>query len=401
MMMDSSIAFLIAVSSSIILLFDGSLRSPSDPGFSSTLLRRSGACSASITVEPHEMNDVKNSIMNLQFEKHPLLIGVKEIPVDSYTSSAEVEFESLYFGLKKLAEILHLQNNNLRIGLAITVQGDCKNVINQMRGLARPRKLEKYYVKCRTLMENQLSMHRFTFCHLPRVQNVVCDRLAFFAVAAQEHRAEKLLFDDIGIFEKLCKLTMDDESDFVHVNREVVQILRTHLSHGSLIPYSVRPPIYWYISLLCASIRDYESSLLVSATFQKEFDDVWTKTGDCIKMKYNSDQIQEEIASYQLSVYDALGMNEKIIRHKLKHKKSLNWDRIREMSNTQLELPNSHMKQVDSLIGCLKKKTLEQKLDIKLHQTSPAFRHTIKNLDQCIFSAREIEIWQNYSQKDV
>jgi ribonuclease HI len=399
-MIDGSIVMILAAYTSIILMFDGSLRSPSDCGVSFMLHRRSGACAACIIIEGNDKNN-KNSTINTQYTKNEVLLGAKEIVVNSQTSSAEVEFQSLYHGLKKLAYILQDYESAC---LTVTVNGDCKNVINQMNGLARPRKLEKYYTECKNLIKQQMSTHRFIFRHVPRSQNVVCDRLASFAVIAQEYRAERLLFEDIYTLSKKCVPSMEKNLETINLNDEVVQILKNHFASCSLIPYSVRHLIYKYLLFLCTLIRDYETMFLVSERFQQDFESLETNMDDSTcstKLKWNDNHMKEEIASYHLAACDGVGKYDSKFLYKLKRNKNLNWEIIKNMSLALIELPYRNGDSMDLILPYPKIETLHQKLASKFQKISPAFLQCIENIDECIDLERKINFWQITSCKNI
>lgn len=110
-------------------------------------------------------------------------------------SSAIVEYEGLLYGLEHLTRLMH---NEQWENHEIVVQGDCKTVIEQLKGRARPRKLHAYHQRAFQLIERNSRV--ISFEHIPREHNVLADELANCIADQLLTSAQELAISRLGEF---------------------------------------------------------------------------------------------------------------------------------------------------------------------------------------------------------
>jgi ribonuclease HI len=202
-----------AAAAVVVLQFDGSLRrchSSSRGGGSDAWI---STCAASISIDGrlHGLGGrrlLTTTTMPIQ--------GKSSSAAGSRCSSIVAEYEGLLYGLEQLAKFLHEHhdddddennnNNNSRdfinssSTVAVLVQGDCKTVVEQMQGRARPRIMEEYHQRATAIIDqdiapffrgqrkqqqqsttnnnNNNTNNTLLFQHIPRAQNALTDELA-------------------------------------------------------------------------------------------------------------------------------------------------------------------------------------------------------------------------------
>jgi ribonuclease HI len=213
-----------AAAAVIVLQFDGSLRrschSNSGRGGGSENNAWISTCAASISVD--------GRLHGLGGRR---LLTTTTLPIQGKSSSAAgsrcssivAEYEGLLYGLEQLAKFLHDQhddddddnnnnNNHKRIfsnnrnsTMVILVQGDCKTVVEQMQGRARPRIMERDHQRATAIIDHDIApfvrrkqpqqqqqsttnntntnntntnSNVVLFQHIPRAQNTLADELA-------------------------------------------------------------------------------------------------------------------------------------------------------------------------------------------------------------------------------
>lgn len=264
----SSVVLLLAGNPlSVILQFDGSLRHPSDPGVPTSSLGRMAACAACILVDGKVVQ-----------------VGGKglAVPVSSTMTSGEVEYEGLLFGLAGLLACSNLvissdaqeANPGPSSEVLITVQGDCKNVMEQMSGMAKPRKLEGYHQRTVAFAQDTLPPHfRLDFQHVPRADNLLCDRVSARILLEQQETAYRSVCQELeNLWKQTCKQREGDEKSS-HPGRQALSQL--FFSPGmSLIPLSQRPELYHGMARIAVSMNDFTMLLTIGKTFQDDLDSV-------------------------------------------------------------------------------------------------------------------------------
>lgn len=281
----------------VLLQFDGSRKRPTDPGFSTASLARIAACAASLTVvaTTDGDNSTKEEVLSVR------LLGGKSLNASSIMmASGTVEYEGLLLGLEGLQTYLKdMDEADDRAPklchkiIDVIVQGDCKTVIEQMSGVARPRKLQDQYNRASEIVLSLSQGRRPPFCrfqfqHIPRAENVLCDRMAAQILLDQQETAQRRVQEHLRDMTKslllsnhqqirngiLCR-TRDDE---LRSNIDISGFLLKNLGSGtSLIPYSKRPAIYQHLADMAAASNDWTSLLSIGAQLQSEVETVWTR----------------------------------------------------------------------------------------------------------------------------
>lgn len=116
-----------------------------------------------------------------------LALGGKAIPVITGMKSSDVEYDGLLLGLdwmNRQDDAWLTQQCSSENILKLTVQGDCKAVIDQLKAKAEPQKMLDNYIattqKIGLFVERLAGIGaepRFRFQHIPREENALCDAL--------------------------------------------------------------------------------------------------------------------------------------------------------------------------------------------------------------------------------
>ena len=187
------------LSLALVLQFDGSLRQPSDRLNGMTMDPKRlgvgiGSCSAALLSGDGEL----------------IHLTSKQIPPFPGLNAAHTEYEGLLLGLGTLLSAIKEDSESLkelktRDSPAITVQGDCKAVIDQMNCKSKPRMMEVNFRKAIDLKDRiekeyaQLGNDNLTisFEHVPREMNTLCDEACQQAAYEKQDEAERALWDRI------------------------------------------------------------------------------------------------------------------------------------------------------------------------------------------------------------
>ena len=318
----------------ILLQFDGSLRPPSDVGMPTCSLGKLAACACSIRV--------MDSICN--FPPIPLLLGGKGLSAASLLNSGDVEYEGLLLGLESLqmyltefAKFAHSNN------FTILIQGDCKSVLNQMNGRAIPRKLVRHHQRaCAAVCSIKDEMLivgiscTFEYQHIPRTNNVLCDRVSASIIVQQQRMA----INDVWNTVKLL------ESSDHYVNAGGVEgILARYLQQGkSLIPLSMRPPLYQRLVALAISMQDYSGLLAVAILYEEDICLQRQKMSTADHSFTLYEAYRANAVRYQILALEALNRFREGIRKEHKHRILLkNYPRGTLQMERQAHLPLSNV----------------------------------------------------------
>jgi Reverse transcriptase-like len=152
----------------------------------------------------------------------------------------------------------------------VTIQGDCKTVVDQLRGRSRPRKLEAYCDRARWLIQ-QLPW-QFSYEYIPRGANLVCDRLCSTVLSQQEQGAYASARNELEAVWK----TFHAARDVRNLESPLSDFCKRHFGVGSsLIPFSRRPPIYRDVASVASRIRDYAAMIRVGELLESDAKTVW------------------------------------------------------------------------------------------------------------------------------
>lgn len=361
----------------MVLRFDGSLRYPSDSGFptsattksSSVGLRRVASCAACLLECRRQLDG------NVRPQKDRIVaVGGKRLDNrDDIDNSAQVEYEGVLLALEGLQEWLSVttakastsqgvgkkqeESNNFAndaaspsgknnkhdsllpttipsmntptTTLRVTVQGDCKTVIEQLQGKARTRKLQPEYDRVQALLQNHYPSYccdqpnggggggrqnvrvHFRFEHIPRSENCICDRVSAKILHKQQQQWMLGLYQELDAIHAATmskfrgemmgatatmaastivqprqvaggtSLANDEKQDDGKLRLQLSSFLNDHflLDRGSgqigLTPFSLRPALYRRVAWLAARLNDYQTLLKVGQQLQEEARTVW------------------------------------------------------------------------------------------------------------------------------
>jgi hypothetical protein len=256
---------------SLILRFDGSWKHPRDPEFPTSSLGRMAACAACIIIPKEQQPDGVRSIDDTTVA----LVGGRRLDVGTVRGSAEAEYEGVILGLDGLLQ-LHRDHSGVngisRSSSVVTVEGDCKTVIDQLKGIARPRKLDQYYNRAIALIQ-QLP-YEFRYQHIPRAENVLCDRICARILVEQQLETWESLHQELAFIYTNATLVGDEMSSedllssFLHRNFDP--------AGKHYIPLSQRPPFYRSIASTASRIGDFATMVEVGNILETEVKSVWS-----------------------------------------------------------------------------------------------------------------------------
>jgi len=231
-----------------LLRFDGSLRSPLDPGFPSVSTHRQyAACSACLWKV--------DSNGNGNPQEHPLFVGGRRLatvsPADDgktgkgpglnresdriIQTSGQAEYEGLLLGLEQVSQVF----TSTKVGKAdettLTIQGDCKTVLEQLRGRSNARKMERYATTALTMLKKLQDCSTIVVEHIPRKRNLLCDRLAGKIVQEQQNVNLQEAWD---VLRRLGRCSTVGPLDY----RNILQSYWHNYS--PCVPVSLRPTFY-------------------------------------------------------------------------------------------------------------------------------------------------------------
>ena len=298
---------------SVIVHFDGSLRSTFDRGFTTNIQHPRASCAASIQF------DIEGKDMSL---------GGKLLTCASSSTSAESEYEGLLLGLERLRDLSMLESSSVQRGitffptaksdLKVQVFGDCKTVIQQMNGLSRPRKLEIFQARARDLITEIKETHphaKFHFQHVPRAENILCDRLSAIIVREKQRRDYETVL-----------LAAKNELSQVGNPESTRRFLGCFLSKDSHeVPFSRRPLFYRLLAHACCRREDWTSLLFVTGWWKSELSEVWPREArghpSTEGVSFTSrDALLAEVVSWELLALKQLGETKKSAKLERKHR---------------------------------------------------------------------------------
>jgi hypothetical protein len=262
---------------SLILRFDGSWKHPRDPEFPTSSLGRMAACAACIIIPKEQPDGVR-----IIDDTTVALVGGRRLDVGIVRGSAQAEYEGVILGLEELLQ-LYRDNSNVNgifrssssassTPVVITIEGDCKTVIDQLQGIAQPRKLDQHYNRAIDLIQ-QLPFE-FRYQHIPRAENVLCDRICARILEEQQFEALESAYQEIYFIYTNATLVGDERSSA----DLLPSFLRRHFGPPSknYIPLSQRPTFYRSIVFTASRIRDFATVVAVGNTLETEIKSVWS-----------------------------------------------------------------------------------------------------------------------------
>jgi ribonuclease HI len=221
------LAFLSALS--LVLQFDGSHRPPKDFGFPTDSMRKLPSCSSAILADGDEK---------------VLALGGKLIPLNMGMTSADAEYDGLLVGLEWLGKQDEDWWTQHATSKTLTIRGDNKAIIDQLRGSALPRKLNEKHQNGQQILET-INKHftTFSYQHVLRNQNVLCDAVCGDIIQLSVSRILNTFQADV----KACtNASPDGETDKRRrkaTTSPLATIIQSYLNEASAIPHSIRPAI--------------------------------------------------------------------------------------------------------------------------------------------------------------
>jgi hypothetical protein len=255
---------------SLILRFDGSWKHPRDPEFPTSSLGRMAACAACIII-PEE-----------QQPEEVTFVGGRRLDAGMVRGSAEAEYEGVILGLDGLLkqyrnisdvnEAFRSSSAASSTPVVITIEGDCKTVIDQLQGNAHPRKLEQYYKRAIDLIR-QLPFE-FQYQHIPRAENELCDRICARILEEQQFEALESAYQELAFIYTNATLVGEEGSS----EDLLSSFLHRHFGSAgnNYIPLSQRPALYRSIASTASRIRDFATILAVGNILETEVKSVWS-----------------------------------------------------------------------------------------------------------------------------
>lgn len=291
-----------AASLVFVLRFDGSYRANRDETC------RAAACAASLKVMSPKTGTIGVQGDNDACWTHrsgishdtTVCVGGRLLDPRSIESSGQAEYEGIILGLEMLHQCMDelllvppppsMDDDTVRIVSSsretvpweIRIEGDCKTVIRQLEGRARPRKLQASYDRARKLLDGirrqfipttireNFQSHASTstegvpsvsFQHIPRHQNVLCDAVAGAIMEWEErcdaHAAVKGL-------DEIANLCADTE---VSVSDEAERRIFPHAKHFCL---SQRLALYRALADLSETHGDFRSLHMLGQRLEEE-----------------------------------------------------------------------------------------------------------------------------------
>lgn len=259
----------------ISIHFDGSLRYPSDKGFPTRIQNPRAACSASIRLShPREDTSVDTTFLGGKILKN----------CSMSTTSGEAEYDGLILALEGLNCLARQSDCEMWLGNCnqsmlmvdmVNIFGDCKTIIHQMSGRSRSRKMISQYNRATELLteiQTIMPLSQVHFHHIPRTENLLCDRLSTRIIFDQEHQ------DFRSSINSLQGLLADDK---VTSSDALWNYVRSNLGRSSnLVPFSKRPHVYHLLANQFLLINDWHSLVAIGEWWEKELNDVWSKVCD-------------------------------------------------------------------------------------------------------------------------
>jgi len=277
------------LSTLLILRFDGSWKYPRDPDFPTSSLGRMAACAACILVTPSEQTKGSNGA-SIDRVAH---VGGRQLDARIVRGSAQSEYEALLFGLEGLLRLHRSETDAPVLAISssttLTIEGDCKTILNQLAGISEPRKLNDYYNRAVALIQELPC--KFRYKHIPRDENVLCDRICAKILERQQAEALKRAHKDLH---SLCLDT--GASPVVHAPESLLSaFLQRHFSPGqSCIPISRRPALYRKMAAVASRIRDFGNLVTIGQMMETECKMLWPTVRASTLVSPRADEIESD-----------------------------------------------------------------------------------------------------------
>lgn len=304
----------------IVVQFDGSLRPPNDFGFPTSMLGKMAACACTISTRTVDSD-----------EPSLLAMGGKCLNVTSKMTSGEAEYEGLLFALKSLRKFIETQNkSDVELISSVSISGDCKTIIDQMNGKSNARKMEQFYLRALTeidiLAREQLQnrgIGKLQFFHVPRANNIICDKISASIIMFQQNKA----------FDGLCSdLLSSDDPGGCSIDL-MATLDKWFMYQESLVPLSRRPSIYRCMAELAIKKKEYNELREIGSRYENGVRALERNSGKignphCVNADALDAQIyttsKAEAISYQIFSLRALGLNNEASRLNTRNRFLLN-----------------------------------------------------------------------------
>ena len=227
---------------SLVLQFDGSFRPPKDFGFPTTM-RKLPSCSSAILSDGDEQ---------------VLALGGKLVPYKIGMTSADAEYDGLLVGLEWLGKQEDDWWTKHAVSKTLTIRGDNKAIIDQLRGYALPRKLLSKHEYGQSILEN-LEKHFTTvnYQHVLRHQNVLCDSVCCDIIQLSVSRILNTFQADLEACTNAAPSSETDKRKRKLTTSPLTSLIQSYLNvDASVIPHSIRPAILKQLIGKAESLND-------------------------------------------------------------------------------------------------------------------------------------------------
>ncbi len=290
--------------------FDGCFRPPRDPGFP-TIPHRKAVCAACISMV-HE-NDTGNSTLL------PLSVGARIVPVMMDTTSQHAEYEGLLMGLEWLVDFFSCQKNE-KLGqterCVLTIEGDCKTVIDQLTGKSNPRKLEELHGRAQDLMNELKAVHplQAEIRHIPRDENSISDGLCNNLMSILDSKTW------IESIEELEQVANGDE-DSLSSQESLATIFETA---AKTTKFSLRPYLYDVVANLAMETKNHELLVNIGERMVEEEKSLAGKNNKSNALEKSATSIRKRGVIYQIQGWKKMEKPKKMKFLQRKHRVLLN-----------------------------------------------------------------------------
>ncbi len=342
-----------ATTSRYHIRFDGCFRPPKDPGFP-TISQRMAVCACCIgRVLPNQTQSEPSQNDDNEMRIVPLAVGAREIAVSIETTSQHAEYEGLLMGLEWLVEFIASQRRKQLAddssdgtehskmvaesspkqpteNIVLTIEGDCKTVIDQLNGTSNPRKLEALHRRAEAFLDELRTMSldidskaylsfRAGFHHIPRSQNSVSDSLCNNWMSIL---GAKSWLDSIRELERFQNHVLQPEA-VSSLDPSPLMLSETFDRIIQSTKFSLRLPLYELVANLALQTENYE--LLIHIGEQMLDEESFLKGPDNVDevarvSGITATAIRTAGVSYQIKGWDGLGKPKKVKFLERKHR---------------------------------------------------------------------------------
>mmetsp|Transcript_7767 Transcript_7767/g.8581 ORF Transcript_7767/g.8581 Transcript_7767/m.8581 type:complete len:423 (-) Transcript_7767:34-1302(-) len=314
------IAPTVAATTHFRLQFDGSLRPPRNIKYP-TISHRTAICAACIGMVRTYTNtkNICDQSNDGEMVVTPLAVGAMELPVSMETTLHHAEYGGLLMGLEWLIDFIIRKGENEKnmLRLTLTIEGDCRTVIDQLNGKSIPRKLETLHRQSESLLDQLSNMIILNteIRHIPRAQNSISDSLCYNLnnVISTEswlsiiHRLEE------------AENQMEQQSTPSQVSESSLSLSEIFETATERTKHYLRPPLYEMIAKLAVKVEDYELLISIGEQLIEEASSTNAKSRNKKKTGGIVTSLKRTGVIYQIQGWEGLGKEKKVRFLERKH----------------------------------------------------------------------------------